>query len=75
MTALFRPAIVLFAILTAITGIVYPLVVTGIGQALFPRHANGTLIFRDGKPIGSRLIAQGFNLQMAKSCLRKVARW
>ena len=60
MTSLFRPAIVLFAILTVITGIVYPLVVTGIGQALFPRQANGSLILRDGKPIGSMLIAQSF---------------
>ena len=60
MTSLFRPAIVLFVILTVITGIVYPLVVTGIAQALFPRHANGSLIFKDGKPIGSALIAQSF---------------
>jgi len=60
MTSLFRPAIVLFVILTVITGIVYPLVVTGIGQALFPRQANGSLILKDGKPIGSRLIAQSF---------------
>jgi len=60
MTSLFRPAIVLFVILTVITGIVYPLVVTGIGQALFPRQSNGSLILKDGKPIGSRLIAQSF---------------
>lgn len=60
MTSLFRPAIVLFVILTVITGIVYPLVVTGVGQALFPRQANGSLILEDGKPIGSTLIAQSF---------------
>lgn len=60
MTSLLRPAIVLFAILSGVTGIVYPLAVTGIGQALFPRQANGSLIFRDGKPVGSALIAQGF---------------
>ncbi|HWZ63243.1 MAG TPA: potassium-transporting ATPase subunit KdpC [Steroidobacteraceae bacterium] len=60
MTSLFRPAIVLFVILTVITGIVYPLVVTGIGRALFPRQANGSLILKDGKPIGSKLIGQNF---------------
>jgi K+-transporting ATPase ATPase C chain len=60
MTSLFRPAIVLFVILTAITGIVYPFLVTGIGQALFPRQANGSLVFKDGKPIGAALIAQSF---------------
>ena len=60
MKSLFRPAIVLFVILTVITGIVYPLVVTGIGQLLFSRQASGSLILEDGKPIGSRLIAQSF---------------
>ena len=60
MTSFFRPALVLFAILTALTGIVYPLVVTGIGQALFPRQANGSLVLKDGKPVGSVLIAQSF---------------
>jgi potassium-transporting ATPase KdpC subunit len=60
MTSPFRPAIVLFVVLTVITGIVYPLLVTGIGQALFPHQANGSLIFQDGKPIGSALIAQSF---------------
>jgi len=59
-TSLLRPAIVLFVILTAITGIVYPLVVTGIGEALFPHQANGSLIIQDGKPVGSTLIAQSF---------------
>jgi len=60
MTSLFRPAIVLFVILTVITGIVYPLVVTGIGQALFAHQANGSLILEGGKPIGSTLIGQSF---------------
>lgn len=60
MTSLFRPAIVLLVILTVITGIVYPLVVTGLGQALFPHQANGSLILKDGKPVGSTLIAQAF---------------
>ncbi|HLJ38607.1 MAG TPA: potassium-transporting ATPase subunit KdpC [Steroidobacteraceae bacterium] len=60
MTSFFRPALVLFAILTAVTGIVYPLVVTGIGQALFPRQANGSLVLKDGKVVGSTLIGQSF---------------
>jgi K+-transporting ATPase ATPase C chain len=61
MTALLRPAIVLFLILTAITGIVYPFVVTGIAQVVFPSQAGGSLIFRDGKPVGSSLIGQSFS--------------
>ena len=60
MTSCLRPALVLLVILTMITGVVYPLAVTGIAQALFARRANGDLILRDGKPIGSTLIAQGF---------------
>jgi K+-transporting ATPase ATPase C chain len=61
MTALLRPAIVLFLILTGITGIVYPFVVTGIAQAIFPTQAGGSLIVRDGKPVGSSLIGQSFS--------------
>jgi K+-transporting ATPase ATPase C chain len=61
MTALLRPAIVLFLILTGITGIVYPFVVTGIAQAIFPSQAGGSLIVRDGKPVGSSLIGQSFS--------------
>jgi len=60
MTPILRPALVLLVTLTAITGIGYPLVVTGIGQALFPRQANGSLVLAGGKPIGSTLIAQSF---------------
>jgi len=60
MTQILRPALVLLAILTALTGIAYPLLVTGIAQALFPRQANGSLIVRDGTPIGSVLIGQSF---------------
>ena len=59
--ALFRPAIVLFVILTAVTGIAYPLLVTGIAQAVFPNKANGSLLIKDGKPLGSALIGQGFS--------------
>jgi potassium-transporting ATPase KdpC subunit len=61
MNSLLRPAIVLFLILTVITGIAYPLVVTGIAQVAFPSQAGGSLMVRDGKPIGSRLIGQSFS--------------
>jgi potassium-transporting ATPase KdpC subunit len=60
-TSLIRPAIVLFLVLTAITGIAYPLVVTGLAQGLFPRQAAGSLIVRDGKAVGSQLIGQAFS--------------
>jgi len=61
MTSLIRPAVVLFLILTVITGIAYPLVVTGIAQVAFPSQAGGSLIVKDGKAIGSRLIGQSFS--------------
>ena len=61
MNAIFRPAIVVFAVLTVVTGIAYPLVVTGGAQALFPDKAAGSLIVVDGKPVGSALIGQNFN--------------
>lgn len=61
MKTLLRPAAVLFLALTVVTGIVYPVIVTAIGQAMFPRQANGSLIEKDGKPVGAALIGQQFD--------------
>jgi potassium-transporting ATPase KdpC subunit len=55
-----RPAIVLVIVLTLITGLVYPLVMTGIAGVLFPRQAQGSLVEVDGKVVGSSLIGQEF---------------
>ena len=61
MKALIRPAISLFVVLTVVTGVVYPLVVTGVAKAAFPRQAGGSLIVRNGKTVGSSLIGQNFS--------------
>lgn len=61
MFAQLRPAVVLLALLTVITGGIYPLAVTGIVQVVFPSQANGSLIVQDGQAVGSRLIGQPFD--------------
>lgn len=60
MKTLLRPAISLFLLLTVATGIAYPLAVTGVAKAVFPEQAGGSLVVKDGKPVGSALIGQNF---------------
>ena len=61
MNAILRPTLVVFTALTLLTGVLYPLAVTGVGQAAFPKEAAGSLVLRDGKLVGSELIGQSFS--------------
>lgn len=61
MVKLLRQALALLLLLTAITGLAYPFAVTGLAQLVFPYRANGSLILRNGKPVGSLLIGQQFS--------------
>jgi len=58
--SILRPALVLFVALSAVTGLLYPLAVTGVGQSLFPAQSAGSLIEQGGKVVGSTLIGQNF---------------
>lgn len=60
MSKLLRQSFMLLLVLTVITGVLYPLAATGLSQLVFPHQANGSLIVRDGKPVGSSLIGQSF---------------
>ena len=60
MNQVLRPLLVLFALLMLLTGLVYPLLITGIGRLFFSHQASGSLIMRDGGPVGSSLIGQSF---------------
>lgn len=60
MSKLLRQSFVLLLVMTLITGVLYPLVATGLAQLIFPQQANGSLIVKDGKPVGSVLIGQSF---------------
>jgi potassium-transporting ATPase KdpC subunit len=60
MKNLIRPTLVMLALMTLVTGFAYPVLVTAIGQTFMADQANGSLIVRDGKPIGSSLIGQSF---------------
>ena len=60
MLSYFRPAITLFIVFTALIGLAYPLALTGVANVLFADQATGSLISRDGKVVGSRLIGQSF---------------
>ena len=61
MVSQLRPAFLMLLILTVITGVIYPLVVTGIAQVVFPHQVNGSLIVIDGKTYGSELVGQQFD--------------
>jgi K+-transporting ATPase ATPase C chain len=57
----FRPAVLMLLVLTVVTGVAYPLLITGVSQMVFPRQANGSLILRDRRVVGSSRIGQPFS--------------
>ena len=61
MFARLRPVLMVFIALSLLTGVLYPLCVTGVAQLIFPVQANGSLMIREGKPVGSELIGQPFD--------------
>ena len=61
MLKMFRQALLMLALLTLVTGVIYPLIVTGVAQVAFPRQASGSLIEHDGVKVGSDLIGQPFS--------------
>ena len=56
-----RSSLILLVVLTVVTGVIYPLAITGVAQVAFPTQANGSLIFRNGQPVASVLIGQPFD--------------
>ncbi|SFK94612.1 potassium-transporting ATPase subunit KdpC [Rhodanobacter glycinis] len=60
MSKLLRQSFLLLLVMTVVTGLIYPLAVTGVAQLIFPRQANGSLVVKDGRPVGSALIGQSF---------------
>ncbi|HEV2623236.1 MAG TPA: potassium-transporting ATPase subunit KdpC [Frateuria sp.] len=60
MGRIFRNALAMLLVMTFVTGVIYPLLVTGMAQLLFPAQANGSLVLKDGRPIGSALLGQAF---------------
>lgn len=60
MTTIIRNSLISLVLFTVFTGIIYPMAVTGIAQVVFPHQANGSIIMKNGKPIGSTLIGQQF---------------
>lgn len=61
MKTLLRPALSLFVLMSAITGVAYPVLTTGLAQAVFPDQANGSLVTKNGQAVGSSLIGQSFS--------------
>src|SRR5262245_1174151 len=61
MLQILRPALIVFALLTLLTGVVYPVLISGIGALMFPNQARGSVIERNGKAVGSALLGQPFS--------------